>query len=357
MSSFKHITINQTDQILSAIQIIEMQKIKMVLVVDDNHKLVGTITDGDVRRGLLQGITIDNSVENIMKRTPLSFPEGTDPVIAKSKMKNLTINYAPYVDKENRIVGLESLISYTDSKLPNTAVIMAGGLGTRLRPLTNDIPKPLLKVGGKPILEIIIENLKNNGVTKIILSLNYKSTQIENHFGDGSQFGVEISYIKEGKKLGTAGALSLISNRPNSSLLIMNGDLLTSINFRQLLEYHDEKNADATMCVREYDIKVPYGIVELKNDNVEMIKEKPTQKFFINAGVYVVNPKLLSKLKDSEYMDMPHFLQMLLDEKHTISAFPLREYWLDIGRLSDFEKANQDAKQVIFEVSEKDKSK
>lgn len=226
---------------------------------------------------------------------------------------------------------------------------MAGGLGTRLRPLTQDIPKPLLKVGNKPILETIIKNFANHGFVNITISLNYKGEMIKDYFGDGSNFGVNIDYVEENMRLGTAGALSLIENKPNEAFFVMNADLLTDVNFSHLLDFHSFSNSDATMCVREYEYQVPYGVIEVEESNVTSIVEKPIQKFFVNAGIYVLSPKVFDYIPKNEFYDMPTLFNTFIEKEKRVISFPIHEYWLDIGRMSDFEQAQSEYFRVFNE--------
>ncbi len=230
-------------------------------------------------------------------------------------------------------------------------VLMAGGMSMRLRPLTNDCPKPMLKVGGKPILETILTTLIQFGFYKFTISINYLANQIIYYFGDGSKWGVEIRYIEEVDKMGTAGALSLLHQETRHPLIVMNSDLLTKIDFNQLLNFHHEQNAIATMCVREYDYTVPYGICTLEDNVIVDVIEKPTYKFFINAGVYVLEPQVLNSIPRNSYLDMPTLFSSLIKQKMRTVPFPIREYWLDIGHLSDFEKAHREYEHV-FEIQE-----
>jgi NDP-sugar pyrophosphorylase family protein len=216
---------------------------------------------------------------------------------------------------------------------------MAGGLGTRLRPLTENTPKPLLPVGGRPLLETIVENFANQGFQKIFLSVNYKAEMFEQHFGDGSRFGVQIEYIHESDRMGTAGALTMLPSRPENPLIVMNADLLTTLDFRQFLEFHRAHRAKATMGVREYAFQVPYGVVEADGERLVSISEKPVHQFFVSAGMYILEPEVLDRIPAGCFFDMPTLFQSMLDEKVDAAVFPVREYWLDIGRLDDLERA------------------
>jgi len=226
--------------------------------------------------------------------------------------------------------------------------LMAGGLGSRLGELTKDTPKPLLKVGTKPILEVILENFISHGFHRFYISVNYKAEMIRDYFGDGSRWGVEIRYLHEHKRLGTAGALSLLPDNPTLPVLVMNGDLLTKVNFRQLIDFHNETNSKATMCVREFELQVPYGVVQIANHRLRAIEEKPVQRFFVNGGIYVLSPDMLQFIPEDSFYDMPTLFDEIIARGEETSVFPIREYWIDIGRADDFERANDEVYKEGF---------
>jgi NDP-sugar pyrophosphorylase family protein len=230
---------------------------------------------------------------------------------------------------------------------------MAGGLGSRLRPLTDDTPKPLLKIGGKPVLEIIIDNFLAQGFRRFFISINYKSEQIRDHFADGSEWGAEIRYLEEDRRLGTAGSLALIEEPPAAPFVVMNGDLLTKVSFQNLMDFHAEQRSVATMCVREYDFQVPFGVVETDHTKIISIEEKPRQRFLVNAGIYVLNPEALGFISDDTSQDMTYVFESLIKADMETAVFPIREYWLDIGRLDDFEQANSDFENLFEDSSSK----
>jgi NDP-sugar pyrophosphorylase family protein len=247
------------------------------------------------------------------------------------------------VNDEGILVNVE----YYDEHLKidrkeNWVVIMAGGLGNRLRPLTEYTPKPLLNMGGKPIIESIIDKFINYGFRRFYLSVNYKADMIEDYFGDGSKLEVQISYMKEVQQMGTAGSLSLLPDIPNKPFITMNADLITDINFQDLVNYHLEHRASATMCVKEYDFTVPYGVVKVNDHKIEGLDEKPNQKFFVNAGIYLLEPDILELIPKNVSIDMPDLFKMIIDSNKTTAAFPIHEYWLDIGQMNDYQKANND---------------
>jgi dTDP-glucose pyrophosphorylase len=332
--------------ILEAIKVID--RIHIALVVDANSHLIGTVTDGDVRRGALGGSRLQEKVETIMARHPLSVTRLEGRTKALLIMEEKKIRHVPVLDSVGRVIGLEALEELGDVFVrENIVVLMAGGLGSRLRPLTDDCPKPLLSVGKKPILETIIENFVACGFRKFYVSVNYKNEMVRDYFGNGSQWSADISYLHEKKRLGTAGALALLPEKPKKPFFVMNGDLLTKVNFNQLLHFHSENKAFVTMCVREYDFQIPYGVVALNGHRVRDIDEKPIQRFFVNAGIYVLDPQALKLVKKDILFDMPHFFKAMIKQKKEVHAFPIREYWLDIGRMDDLERANSEFPAVF----------
>ena len=224
---------------------------------------------------------------------------------------------------------------------------MVGGLGTRLRPLTQDTPKPMLKVGNKPILQTIVERFAEYGFVNITMCVNFNASIIRDYFSDGKEFGVNIDYVLEEKRMGTAGALSLLKERPSEPFFVMNGDLLTNVNFEHIFNYHILNKATATMCVREYDYEVPYGVVKMNDNKIIEIAEKPVQKFFVSAGIYMLSPEILDLIPKNEFYDMPALFEKLIKLSKNVISFPIREYWLDIGRMEEYQRANEEYKEVF----------
>lgn len=345
MNRWKEVLISPDTTILKAIKIIDEGTLQIALVVDASYKLLGTVSDGDVRRAILNGISFDRPVSEIMFTEPTvaSCHESCEAILATMKQKKL--RQIPLVDQVGCVVGLDSwdeLFNIQERK--NIVVLMAGGLGTRLGELTKDCPKPLLQIGNKPVLETILENCKDYAFKRFYISINYKADMVKEYFGDGSRWGVEINYLEEKKRLGTAGALGLLPETPTMPMLVMNADVLTKINFKHLMEFHDEHKSVATMCVREYEFQVPFGVVQLDNHRLKTILEKPVHHFFVNAGIYVLNPEAVSMVPHNEYFDMPALFDKLLAKNSETAAFPIREYWLDIGHKADFER---DRKSVV----------
>jgi dTDP-glucose pyrophosphorylase len=324
-----------------ALNVIDSGAVKIALVVDRDNKLLGTLSDGDIRRGLLRKKTLNETIEDVYFKAPITANNNS----SKESLLNLCsinkIGQIPIVDADQKIIDLFVLDGELLKKQQeNHVVLMVGGLGTRLRPLTENTPKPMLEVGGKPILETIVKGFVDSNFTNITMCLGYKSNVIQDHFQDGSAFGANIDYIVEEKRMGTAGALTLLGKRLNNPFFVMNGDLLTSVNFEKMLDFHLENDSRATMCVREYDIEVPYGVVNVVNENVISIVEKPIHSFFVNAGIYLLEPDCIDLIPDNEFYDMPTLFAELIVIKEKIVSFPLQEYWLDIGRIADYERAN-----------------
>lgn len=327
--------------ILEAIRIIDANPYKVALVVDDQNRLQGTITDGDIRRGLLRGLRMDHPVSDIMNRRYTAGTTHDDPAHIEYLMASRVLRQIPILDDHGRVVD----IRFGDEDAagqPNDhwVVIMAGGLGKRLRPLTDSCPKPMLPINGRPILERIVCNLRDAGFKTFFLAVNYRSEMIEQHFGNGRAFGVRITYLREDRRLGTAGALSLLPEPPTQPILVMNGDLLTTVDFRRLVEYHREHDSRVTVCVSEFDFEVPFGVVRVENQRMVGLEEKPMQKVFVNAGIYVLDPEALHQVPSGRYFDMPHLITGRIEAGDRPAVFPIHEQWLDIGRPDDFEKAN-----------------
>ena len=343
MKDVESIKIKPSSSIKQAMEIIDKGAVRFAVVVDDANTLLGTLTDGDIRRAILKGKNIDDDVSDVYFKKPAvaSVDASREELIKVCQSKK--IFQIPIVDASGRIVSVEFIDELLGPvKSPNKVILMVGGLGTRLRPLTDNTPKPMLHVGGKPILQTIVERFARHGFANIVMCVNYKSDIIRDFFGDGSRFGVNIEYIYENKRLGTAGALSLLPENPTEPFFVMNGDLLTSVNFEAMLEFHQSNSAMASMCVREYDFQVPYGVVHVDGELVTAIEEKPTHSFFVSAGIYVLDPKCLSYIPKDEFFDMPTLFETLIGEEKNVASFPLREYWLDIGIMEEFERANNE---------------
>jgi dTDP-glucose pyrophosphorylase len=342
---WRKVILNQADTMQLAIETLNSESSRIIMVVDDEGRLAGTVTDGDIRRALVRHLTFDTKLSEFMFRKPTVRTVSDDRDTILDIMKKRDLLHVPVVDDEGRIVGLEGLRYLLEKKkYDNPVLLMAGGFGKRLLPLTEDTPKPLLKVGGKAILETILEQFVEAGFHNFYISTHYKAEMVRAHFGNGSDRNVTIKYVHEKEPLGTAGALGLLPKEmPELPLIMMNCDLLTKINFEQLLSFHAEQGGDATMCVREYDFQVPYGVIKAKGHQITNIVEKPVHKFFVNAGVYVLNPIILSTIDGESYIDMPNMLESKIEKGGNVNMFPVHEYWLDIGQMEQFAQAQQDS--------------
>ncbi len=313
----------------------------IALIADDTGRLLGTMTDGDVRRALLRGQKMDSLAVEAMEKSPHSALAGTPRARCMEIMRQTAIFQLPLVDSEGRIVDLALLAEEGSSAdRQRHAVVIAGGLGTRLGDLTKETPKPMLLVGGRPILQGIVEQLIAAGYGRITLSVNYLAAQIETHFGDGARFGVEIDYVREKTKLGTAGCLSLLSRLSAKEILVINGDIVTDIDFAAMAAFHRDTGGAATVAVHQYHIDVPYGVVDTDKHTVVGFTEKPRYGFFVSAGIYILSGVVVGKVPHDQYCDMPTLLSDAMQDGMTVSAFPLHEYWLDVGRPHDLDRAN-----------------
>lgn len=348
MKSYRDILLTKNATIREALLTIDAGAKKIALVIDNDEKLLGTLTDGDIRRGLLVGLNLHDRIESIIFKNPLVCAMDSNRKKIHELALRKNIDYIPLVDKLGKlidIVEIDRLLIPTKRK--NKVVLMVGGLGTRLRPLTDDTPKPMLTVGDKPILETIILNFKKYGFINIILCVSYKAEKIISYFADGSEFGVNIEYIHEEKRMGTAGALSLIKSGLDEDFFVMNGDLLTNMDFGNMMDYHIRNSAYSTMGVRAYDFQVPYGVVNVEGIDIKTIDEKPVHNFFVSGGIYILNPKVLKFIPKDDFFDMPTLFEKVIEEQLKSISFPIREYWLDIGRIEEFNKANAEYSEVF----------
>jgi dTDP-glucose pyrophosphorylase len=326
-----------------AIRNLDETSLKIAIVVSADGMLLGTVTDGDIRRGLLRGLDLDSSVGSIAFRDPLVVPPqlGRDTVL--QLMQANKIHQVPVVDENRYVVGLhvwDELL--TPAPRSNLMVIMAGGQGTRLRPHTANCPKPMLPVNGKPMLEHIIERARADGFQRFLLAIHFLGHMIEEYFGDGNRWCVQIDYLREASPLGTAGAIGLLSPRPEAPFLVTNGDVLTDIHYGELLDFHSRHDASATMAVRLHEWQHPFGVVRTKGVDIVAIEEKPISRSHINAGVYVLEPGALDLLGRGEPCDMPTLFSRLQERGDRTIVYPMHEPWLDVGRPDDLAKAQED---------------
>lgn len=323
-----------------AIYCLDESSLQIVIVIADDGRLLGTLTDGDIRRGLLRGLAMGSTVEGIIHREPLVVPPqwGRDTVL--QLMQANKVHQLPVVDENRFVVGLhlwDELLA--PNQRPNIMVIMAGGRGTRLGEYTENCPKPLLPIGGKPMLEHIIERAKTEGFEHFVLAIHYLGHMIEDHFGDGSKLQVNIEYLRENAPLGTAGALGLLPTRPEEPFLVTNGDVLTDIRYGELLDFHIRHNASATMAVRLHEWQHPFGVVKTNGVDITGFEEKPIARSHINAGIYVLEPTVLDVIEANEQCDMPTLFSRVQDKLARTIVYPMHEPWLDVGRPADLERA------------------
>ncbi|WP_093448064.1 nucleotidyltransferase family protein [Thiomicrospira sp. ALE5] len=336
-----NITVRLNDSLRTVLKVLDVSSMQFVVVVDDNLRVCGTITDGDIRRALLSGATLDLDSSLFMNPKPTCGLENKNEAAWRALMHSKGLRHLPIVDGNGILIGLFYDKPARIEKLRNPVVLMLGGKGLRLRPLTENIPKPMLNVGGKPILETIVNQLVEQGFYKFYFCINYLGDQIKAYFGNGDRWGVDIQYIEEGSSLGTAGALALLPD-VTDDFIVMNGDLLTKVDFVSLLSFHLAHNNVVTACVREYSQQIPYGVVEFTDSKVTQIIEKPLQRYFVNAGIYALSPASLNQVSINGYYDMPAMMNDLLDQNCAVGGFPLTEYWMDIGKMPDYEQAQVD---------------
>ena len=351
MNNWKALLLGSQDSIQQALAVIDAQGSQFALVSDPEGRLLGVVTDGNIRRGLLSGCTLQAPATQIMNTDPFTVGEGVSSQAALSLLQEKDFTHIPILGTDRRIVGIWSRKELlANTVLDNPVVLMAGGLGTRLGELTRSCPKPMLPVGGKPILEIVLRNLAAEGFRHFFNAVNYLSEMIEQHFGNGESFGVQISYLREEKRLGTAGALSLLPQTPTLPLLILNADILTRLNTRLLLQAHMQNEAVATMVVKEHELQVPYGVVDSSPEGrITAIREKPVLRFPVSAGINVLSPAALEYIPNNTFFDMPELFRTLVDKGLAPQVYVTDEYWLDIGRQDDYSRAGLDFQERFAE--------
>ncbi len=338
--SWKNIVVGPDLPLEEALKVLDNGGLRLLLVADESGHLLGALTDGDVRRALLRQVKLTCPVDRAMNASPRTARLGDEREGVRELMERHGLLNIPLLDAEGRLAGLET---YQDlqSKPDQDAwvFLMAGGFGARLRPLTDDCPKPMLHVGGRPILEIILDRFVVAGFRRFFISVHYLAERIKEYFGDGSRWGVTLHYIEEESPLGTGGALGLLPDIGDQPVILMNGDVLTQLNFGALLDFHCARESALTLCAREYDMQVPFGVVEGNGERVTAIVEKPVHRFFVNAGIYVLSPEAIARTRPARRLDMPDLVDALIREDATVSMFPVHEYWIDVGRPDDFENA------------------
>ncbi|MGF1807240.1 nucleotidyltransferase family protein [Aliivibrio sifiae] len=331
---------NENDSLKDAVKALDEGGVGFLALVDGNDKLIGIITDGDIRRAILNQET---KIANIINVSPFIMNANATKQEVIHKLKKLHRRHMPLVDEDGVLKSVFTLDDVDFSSKENKVVVMAGGLGSRLGELTKDTPKPMLKVGNRPMLQHLIEQFREQGFCDFIFCVNYKKDIISNYFGSGEKFGVNIKYVIEDKRLGTAGALSLLENGINESFFVVNADILTTLDFDALLTHHLSRNVQATMCVREFIQTLPYGVIKSdESGNLLAIEEKPSNSYDVNSGIYVLDPTVLNYVPSDQFFDMPELFNDLITHKIDCSVYKLSDYWLDIGKIDDFEQANKD---------------
>ena len=318
-----------------------------IFVIDDEEKVIGSVTDGDIRRGLIKKAHIEDSILTIANRNFHHLEANNIQISTLKSLREKHINFIPILDKDQHLVDVLNF-EIQHSKLPLDAVIMAGGKGSRLMPLTKDTPKPLLKIGGKPIIEYNVDRLSSFGVKNLKISIRYLGQQLMDYFGDGSDRDINICYVTEDTPLGTAGALTLIPEFKQDYILMMNSDLLTNINYETMFEQLLNQEGDMIVATIPYEVQVPYGIFEIDNKKVVALKEKPTYTYYSNAGIYIFKREIINLIPEGEFFDATDFMEKVIAENKTLLHYPIIGYWLDIGNPNDFKKAKEDVAHIKF---------
>ncbi len=339
--------INITTTIRSALKRLDELSGKTLFIIDDQNKMVGTVTDGDIRRGLLKNNQLESTVETIMSGSFKYIEQHTFSIEHLNDLRNSNIQHVPLLSKEGKIIDVIDF-KKVSSVLPLEAIIMAGGKGTRLQPLTLETPKPLLKIGGKPIIEYNIDRLIKFGIKTIYISVNYLKDQIINYFGDGSSKGITIKYIEEEHITGTLGSATYVDSFNSKDILVMNSDLLTNINFENLYQTYISNKNEMAVATIPYDVTIPYGVVETKGNLVTSLKEKPTYTYYSNAGIYIISSKCISEIPKKTFYNATELIDKLINENCNVVNFPIVDYWLDIGKPHDYQKAQKDVHQIKF---------
>lgn len=349
MSSMDNLLVGPDWTIRRLIQCVEANAHGIALVVDKEHRLLSTVTDGDIRRAVLQGLDLESTIQELIARKepeptiadgPITARAGTDDVALLELMRRHSVRHIPLLDGNGRVVGLSRIEDLVESPKLN-AVVMAGGFGTRLRPLTHDTPKPMLPVGDRSLLERILGQLRDSGIHRVNIATHFLADRVKEHVGDGSKLGVAVEYLSEDRPLGTAGALSLLE-APDEPVLVINGDILTRTDFRAMLHFHQDYQAAMTVGIKQYSVKVPFGVVQVRGAEIAGLEEKPVAQFFVVAGIYLLSPEVWKFLPRGEHCDMPDLIRRLVGEGQKVVSFPINEYWLDVGSPDDYQQAQSD---------------
>jgi dTDP-glucose pyrophosphorylase/CBS domain-containing protein len=341
MTNSNRITVSDQASFKEAVIKINEEKSGMALIVNEENRLVGVITDGDIRRAILKGVGLEDRVTRAMTKNPVT----AKPYYTKGELFRMMVEYQvshiPVVDEANRLLGIVFEDSLRrESLLTIPVVVMAGGLGTRLRPLTEETPKPMLQVNGKPMLERIVLRFRDLGVGEFYLSVNYKAEVIEKYFKDGSAWRIQIHYLREKKRLGTAGSLSLLPDHISSPFFVVNADIVTDLDFRAIYQFHRDNSPDLTMAVKKVSYQVPYGTIEVEGGRIVSLSEKPHIKKYVNAGIYICEPRVRNEVPSSQFFDMTDLINKLIGQGKLVSSYLINGAWLDIGQKRDYYRAN-----------------
>ena len=347
MTFRKHL-INSNSKIKNALELLSKIGLDTILfAINEKNQLIGSITDGDIRRGLLKGLSIENPISEIINPNPKFIRKENYSIAEIKNLRNKHYTVFPIIDKNDviiNIISFRSLLSY----LPIDVVIMAGGLGSRLKPLTDKIPKPLLKIGDKTIIDYNIDRLISLGVDDFWISVRYLADQIKEHFGNGNNRNIKIEYVSEDSPLGTIGAVSKINNFKHDYVLVTNSDILTNLNYESFFEDFIEKDADMSVVTIPYEVKIPYAVIDTKNNNILSFIEKPTYTYYSNGGIYLIKKSILKNIPKNKLFNSTDLMELLIEKKLNLISYPIHDYWLDIGKHKDYIKAQNDIKHIKF---------
>lgn len=341
--NYLEICIDESASGIDAMEVLNNSEVKIALVLNKDCRLIGTISDGDIRRLILRGKSFKSNVCEIMNKDFSYLKQCSSQEDALKIMNEKKIDYIPILNNKGEVMKILSKNDFKKTtKKDNHVVIMAGGKGMRLRPFTESCPKPMINIGSKPMLEIILENCIENGFYNYFLSVNYLKEKIINYFNNGEKWDIRIDYLEEKSPLGTAGGLELIPKDINQPILILNGDILTKVNLNNILNFHLDNESDITLCVRQHNYKISFGVVETDGIELKSFHEKPQYSYLINAGIYIINPEILSLIKPNSYMDMPDLISKAKELKKRVLICPIHEYWIDVGIPEALDKATSE---------------
>jgi len=346
------VLVREDASLRKALETITRSGKQVAVVVDGETRLLGLLTDGDVRKAILRGLSLEADVQQAMNRNPVVARAGIGTVDAITFMRSRSIRHLPVLDARRGVVELLWLDELLAAAPPlqSRAVIMAGGEGTRLFPVTESVPKPLVRIGGKPLLEILIERLRGAGIVEFLIAVHHKSAMIREQLGDGSRLGARIDYVEEPVPLGTMGSLTLARERLDAPFFVVNGDILTKCDFRAMWDFHrSQPGAAMTVGVSLHQVEIPYGEFTLRGTRVMQMLEKPRKEYPVNAGIYVLDPSVVDMIPVGQYFDAPELIHLLLSKDRIVAAHVIREYWLDVGRHPDLDKANRDVAEGLLE--------